>query len=135
MMIFLNDIREEEYESVAGWTKTTSIQKPEAEKFIKILHPFAPHMAQELWSELGNKTFLDFEPWPEYDPTLITEDIFTLVIQVNGKARGTVTASVDITEEKARSLALAEERIQKFLDGKEPKRVIYVPGRLINIVV
>jgi len=105
------------------------------ELFIKILHPFAPHIAQELWEITGNNSILDFEPWPEYDPALIAEDTFTLVIQVNGRVRGSVEARADITEAEARSLALGQEKLESFLGGKEPKRVIYVPGRLVNIVL
>ena len=105
------------------------------EAFVKILYPFAPHAAQELWSLAGHGTFLDREPWPAYDPALVREDKITLVLQVNGKVRATAEADAGIGEDDAKALALGDTKVRNALGGKEPKKAIYVPGKLVNIVV
>ncbi|MDP2598948.1 MAG: class I tRNA ligase family protein, partial [Candidatus Liptonbacteria bacterium] len=124
LMILLNELEKQPLSSVMGH-----------ESFVKILHPFAPHMAQELWELMGNKTILDFEPWPEYDPKLIEEEKFTLVIQVNGKVRDTIEVESDITEERAKEIALASEKVKSFVGNSSPKKIIYIPKKLVNIVV
>jgi leucyl-tRNA synthetase len=103
--------------------------------FLKLLAPFAPHFAEELWHELGHATSVHLEPWPEYDPALVEEKQVTVVVQVNGKTRGEFEASRDIVEADARREALALPGVEKWLGGKEPVRVVYIPGRLINIVI
>ena len=103
---------------------------------IKLLHPFAPHMAQELWSQMGNKTYLDTqELWPKYDPRLIIEETITLVFQVNGKIKDSVKVDAGVTEDAAKAMALENAKIKIVLNGKEPKRVIYIDKKLVNIVV
>ena len=102
--------------------------------FVKLLHPFAPHMAQELWSLMGGTTYLDFEPWPEYDPKLIIEETVTLVFQVNGKIKDSAKVDVAITEDAAKNMALENAKIKIALNGQPPKRVIYVDKKLVNIV-
>jgi leucyl-tRNA synthetase len=106
--------------------------------FLKLLAPFAPHMTEELWQRSkasGKFKSIHLEPWPEYDPKLIKEKTFMLIIQVNGKMRDSVEVPVGITSAKAQSLALASGKVKTFLSEANPKRVIYVPGRLVNIVV
>ncbi len=105
------------------------------EMMIKLIHPFAPHLGQELWAELGHKTFLDFERWPEFNATLISDRVFVLVVQVNGKARDSFEVPVDIREAEAKDLALDREKVRKFIEGKEIKKTIFVAGRLISFVV
>ena len=100
-----------------------------------ILAPFAPHITEELWQKLGNKTSINTQPWPKYDSKLIKEDTFTLVIQVSGRVRDKVEANSDISEEEAEKLALSQDKIKKWLVGKNIKKTIFVPGKLINIVV
>ncbi len=102
---------------------------------LKILSPFAPHLCEELWSVLGNKKTLVYESWPVYNPELIKENEITLAIQINGKLRDTLIVSAEISEDEAKKLALAGEKVQKWLEGKEPKKVIYVKGKLVSIVV
>ena len=111
---------------------------------ISILAPFAPHICEELWSSFAKaskdkqfniKTSIHSRPWPKYDPKLIKEEIITLVIQVNGKVRDKIEVEADISEEKARELAISREKIKKWLKGKKIKKVIFVPGKLINLVV
>jgi len=103
---------------------------------LKILSPFAPHMCEEIWSNLGNKETLSQSAWPKYDEVLARENNLSLVIQVNGKVRDTIDFSTnEITENDARNAALSSLKVLKWLDGKEPKKVVYVPGKLVNIVV
>jgi leucyl-tRNA synthetase len=111
------------------------LSKEELVALIKLAHPFAPHMAQELWSLMGGTTYLDFEPWPEYDPKLIIEETMTLVFQVNGKVRDSARVEAGITEDAAKKLALENAKVKAMLNGQEPKRVIYIEKKLVNIVI
>lgn len=115
--------------------ESKSIGKQDLEAVVKIIHPFAPHMAQELWSRLGHKTILDFEPWPKFDPVLVEEDTFVLVIQVNGRVRDSIEAPVKITEQEAKELALGREKVKSFIGSETPKKVIYVSRKLVSIVI
>ncbi len=124
MMIFMN---------FAG--KLDSMPRAAAEKFLIVLSPFAPHLAEELWVKLGNQQSIFKETWPKYDPKLAHDEMINLVIQVNGKVRDTAKVSVNISEEDAKKIALESEKIKKWLEGKEVKKVIFVKGRLVNIVV
>jgi len=103
--------------------------------FIKLLFPFAPHLAQELWRGLGEKSLLDEQPWPAWDKRLIKEDTFTLVIQVNGKTRGRLKVKIGIAQKEAEKAAKEHPAAAGHLRGKEVKQVIFVPNRLINLVV
>ncbi len=102
---------------------------------IKLLFPFAPHLAQELWERSGNKTLLDNEQWPAWDEKLVTEDEFDLLIQVNGKLRAKTKVHRGISEEQARALVLTNPEIKKWVEAKNIKRVIFVPNRLINFII
>lgn len=102
---------------------------------LKILSPFAPHLCEEVWSVLGNKKTLTIESWPKYDPELTKESTITLAIQINGKVRDELSVSAEIGEEEVKKLSLSSEKVQKWLEGKEPKKVIYVKGKLVSIVV
>ena len=106
------------------------------EKFLLLLAPFAPHLAEEIWREiLGHKKSIFLEKWPKYDPDLIKEEEIELVIQINGKVRDKIKVPADISEEEAQKLALESEKIKKWLAGQKPRRIIFVPGKLFNIVV
>jgi len=94
----------------------------------------APHLAEELWSLLGHADSLAQESWPEADESLLIEEEITLIVQVNGKKRGEIRVPADVTKEIAEERALAVENVQKSLDGRQPKKVILVRGRLVNIV-
>jgi len=102
--------------------------------YCKLLFPFAPHLAQELWSLLGNKTLLDYEKWPKWDSALVTEESFELLIQVNGKLRHKVSVKKGISEAEATVQALAHPEVKKWIGG-QPKKVIFVQDRLINFIV
>ncbi|MGB9613420.1 MAG: leucine--tRNA ligase, partial [Candidatus Margulisiibacteriota bacterium] len=102
---------------------------------LKMLSPFAPHLAEELWHRLGNKGFIYHEPWPKYDPELAKESELTIPIQVNGKLRDTIMVSAEASEEEIKEKALASEKIKNYLAGKQIVRVILVPKKLVNLVV
>ena len=124
MMEFTNDM-----------TKQEKIRPEDFASFVKILAPFAPHFAEEMWEVLGNKNSVTLAPWPQYNPAKIIDETITLAIQVNGKLRDTLDVPADISEEDVRAAVFATEKIQKWLDGKEPKKIIYVKGKLLSIVV
>jgi leucyl-tRNA synthetase len=100
-----------------------------------ILSPFAPHLAEELWHQLGHKDSILKEPWPAHDPALIVEEEITIPVQVNGKLRDTITVPADANEEKIKEAALATERVKPYTSGKQIVKVILVPKKLINFVV
>ncbi|MDO8467113.1 MAG: leucine--tRNA ligase [bacterium] len=104
-------------------------------EFVKLLAPFAPHLAQELWQRLGNKTLLDNETWPKWDSKLIQEDNFELIVQVNGKMRDKFSTAKGISQSEAEGLALARDGVKKWIAGGQPKKVIFVKDRLINFLV
>jgi leucyl-tRNA synthetase len=103
--------------------------------FAKLISPFAPHLAEEIWSQLGHKKSIFTEKWPEFDKNLVKDETIELVVQINGKLRDKISVPADISEDEARSQALASEKVKMFLGDQEPKKVIFVKGRLINIVV
>ncbi len=105
------------------------------ETLVLILSPFAPHLGEELWQRLGHRDTLAYEPWPAYDPALTVDEMATVAVQVNGKLRGTVTLPTGATQDEARAAALAEPSVARHLDGHEIRKVIYVPNRLVNLVV
>jgi leucyl-tRNA synthetase len=111
------------------------ISKNDWKIFLKLLFPFAPHLTEELWAELGHKKSIQLEQWPKYDPELIKEEKVSVAVQVNGKHRATIELPVNAGEDAAKLQALKEENVAKYLDGKTVRKVIYVPGKIINFVV
>ncbi len=105
------------------------------EMLLLLMAPATPHIAEELWSRLEMPYSIHNQTWPEFDAELAKEDEITLVVQVNGKVRDKLTVAADISEEQARKLALESEGAKRFMEGKQPREVIVVPGRLVNIVV
>jgi leucyl-tRNA synthetase len=102
---------------------------------LELLAPMAPHISEELWSATGHQDSVHDQSWPQYDPLLIVDDRLTVVVQVNGKVRDKLEVTSDISEEELQSLAWKSAKVQAASDGHDPKKVIYVPGRLINFVV
>jgi leucyl-tRNA synthetase len=118
------------------WSEKDSVlSKKDAENFLKILAPFCPHTTEELWSKLGHKTSIFKEKWPQYDEKLIKKDTIELIIQINGKVRDKIEVSAEISKEEAEKLALNSEKIKTWLKNQKPKVVIFVKGKLINIVI
>ncbi|MGE5554455.1 MAG: leucine--tRNA ligase [Betaproteobacteria bacterium] len=106
-----------------------------AENLVKLLAPFAPHIAEELWEALGHRTSVHLESWPSYDPAALTADEVEIVVQVNGKVRDRITVPTDLDQEALRAAALASARIREFTAGKTLVNVVVVPGKLVNVVV
>lgn len=103
--------------------------------FLKVLSPFAPHLAEELWSRLGAEGLICHQDWPAYDPALIVDETINVVVQVMGKKRDVLQVDAGADRATLEELALASEKARRFMDGKAPRKVIVVPGRLVNIVV
>jgi leucyl-tRNA synthetase len=102
---------------------------------VSLLNPIAPHITEELWELLGEKGYLSVAPWPTYDPEKLQESVVEIVVQVNGKVRGKVVVPRGMREEEVLRRALEDERIRQWLNGKPVKKHIYVPDKLVNIVV
>jgi len=122
MMTFLNEAEK-------------GISHAQFDTFLKLLAPFAPHMAEELWRMRAHKTSIHLEKWPKYNPKRIASSVATIAIQVNGKVRGTVSVSADAHESQVVAAAQADESVRRHLEGKIIRRTIYVPGKVLNIVV
>ena len=100
-----------------------------------ILSPFAPHLAEEMWSRLGHAESLAYEPWPAWDEDILREDEIEVPVQVNGKLRGRIRVAADAPEADIIAAALACPEAASFLAGKEIKKKIYIPRRMVNLVV
>jgi leucyl-tRNA synthetase len=102
---------------------------------VLLLAPFAPYLAHELWEHMGEKSNLLKAPWPTYEAALAKEDEIEIPVQVNGKLRSKVVVAAGTSDDKVRELALADEKVKVFTDGKQIVKAIIVPGKLVNIVV
>jgi len=105
------------------------------ETLVILLFPFAPHIAEEMWSKLGHKKSLMRVEWPSYDRNLIQEEVVTIVVQVNGKLRAWITIPLGAPEDKVKEEALKSDKILRYIQGRDIKRIVVVPDRLVNIVV
>jgi leucyl-tRNA synthetase len=124
LMVFVRDV-----------AKDAPPARDAAVDFVKLLSPLAPHVAEELWEKLGHAESIAYAPWPEADAALLRADTVTIALQVNGKRRGEVVVRADADDDAVRAAALANENVVKHLEGKQPRRVIVVKGRLVNVVV
>ena len=122
-----------EYKNHGGWD--TEEWNEAVDIYLRIMAPVTPHIAEELWERLGKPYSVHTQDWPAVDEAATREEVLTLVLQVNGKLRDKIEVPVGISKEKAQEAALQSENVQNFIAGKTPKKVIYVPGRLVNIVV
>ncbi|MBI5222698.1 MAG: leucine--tRNA ligase [Candidatus Magasanikbacteria bacterium] len=125
MMILVNEMSKHEY----------PIFNIQYQTLLQLLSPFAPHICEELWSALGNKKSIFLSDWPKYDVNKLAFDTMKLAVQVNGKVRATIEVPTDSNEEEIKFSALVDENVKKWLNGKEPRKIIYVKGRLISVVV
>ena len=121
-------------ECLNAMEKEEGVSKKTFETFLLLLAPYAPHVAEELWERLGNTSLISRSAWPEFDASLVVEKTISIAVQVNGKVRGELSVDPVATQEEVERAARALENVEKFLDGKTEKKVIYVPGRLINFV-
>ncbi len=112
-----------------------AVLKAAALAAVKLISPMAPHLAQELWEELGGEGLVMDEPWPSYDEAALVKQTKLVVVQVGGKVRAKLNLPAEAGDEELKAAALADERVKKFIAGKEVKRVIVVKGKLVNIVV
>jgi len=124
MMIFVNEA-----------TTAETLPKDTIKTFLRLLSPYAPHLCEELWQRLGEPDLIAHAEWPSYDEALCIDDTITVVIQINGKKRDELNVAKDTSKEELEAMALASERTTKYMDGKPAKKIIVVPGRLVNIVV
>ena len=119
---------------------TNAIYQYKADKnvffsLITMISPIAPHFSEELWQGIGNKESIFKSKWPEYDPKMLIEDIVEIVIQINGKVRLKLNIPVDIAEERLKAMVISDEKIQSWIQGKSIRNFIYVPRKLVNIVI
>ncbi len=124
MMVFVNEA-----------TRAEAIPRPWFEMFVKILSPFAPHLAEEIWQRLGYTTTISYEPWPVHEEAKLLRDTIKIGVQVSGKLRSEIEVPADATQEAVIAMAKADDKIQPFIADKAIKREIYVKGRLVNLVV
>lgn len=130
LMELYNEMTKARQQGAAGtpaWSEAQSI-------YLRMLAPIAPHISEELWARLGKPYSIHTQPWPEVDEAAAEEQQITLVVQVNGKVRDRITVSAGISQEEARAAALASQIVQRLLNGKAPRQVIVVPGKLVNVV-
>jgi leucyl-tRNA synthetase len=120
-----------------AWQDGGSLSEDDAAKFLQILAPFAPFITEELWAKLGNQFSIHISLWPKYEPELIAAEEVTLVVQVNGKVRDqiVVQSSKSKVQSEIEKLARQSEKVQKYLEGQTIKKIVFVPGKLINFVV
>ena len=129
LLNFMYQARENGAAGTPAWAEALDL-------YLRMMAPVTPHIAEELWAEvLGNSYSIHTQPWPEADEEAAKADEITLIVQVNGKLRDRILVSADVSEMDARQIALASEAAQNFMEGKPPRKVIYIPGRLVNIVV
>ena len=123
LMVFINDCY-----------KAETIYQPYAEGFVKMLAPIAPHIGEELWDRLGNEDTITYQPWPTYDESLLVDSEVEIVVQVNGKVRAKLNIPKDTSKDEMEALALKDENVKLSIEGKDIKKVIAVPQKLVNIV-
>ncbi len=129
-MELLNEMqkyRQENPGSSKAWDETVDV-------YLRMLAPVATHISEEIWANLGKPYSIHTQKWPTVDEAAAADESITLVLQVNGKVRDRLVVPVSVTEADAKAAALANEAIKRALDGRTPKQVIYVPGRLVNVV-
>lgn len=130
-MELLNSINRFDDDSDAG----RAVVREALEAVVLMLSPMVPHICHELWAVLGHKTALIDVPWPTADDTALERDLVEVVVQVNGKLRGRISVAVDADNDAVSEQALADHNVQRFVADKEVRKIIVVPGRLVNIVV
>jgi leucyl-tRNA synthetase len=106
-----------------------------SESFILLLAPMAPHVTEEIWRALGHNSSVHLEAWPKFDPTLTRDEMVTVVVQVNGKVRDRLDVPAGTSEDDVRALALKSEPVTRHLDGKPPKKFIFIKDKMLSIVV
>ncbi len=134
LMEFYNQVKKDK-DILKQSQKGRAVLKESLESLILLLSPFAPHLCEELWEKTGHKTYLFRTSWPSFDSKLASEGRVTVVVQVNGKLRDKFEAERDLAEEEIKEQALGLDRIKSIMGNKEPKKIIYVQNKLVNIVI
>jgi leucyl-tRNA synthetase len=116
-------------------TKLDATPREVAEPMVIMLSPLVPHIAEELWRALGHDDTITYVAFPEADPALLVDDMIEVPVQVNGKVRGRIDVAADASPDVIEATALADDKIAAIVDGATPKKVIVVPGRMVNIVL
>ena len=124
MMVFINECYKE-----------TTLNRVMMTGFVKLLSPFAPHLAEELWEKLGQSTTLLYESWPEFDPDMVVEDIIEYPVQINGKVRFKLEIAADADEDSIKEALMEHERLPMYTEGKTIVKTIIIPKRIITLVV
>jgi leucyl-tRNA synthetase len=135
IMELFNELSAAAQKSTADEPAPKALLQEGLNTIVLLLAPFVPHVASELWHEMGHKQRLDQMSWPTYVPEALKEEELLIVIQVNGKVRGKISVPADTTERQIEAVALADPKVAAVLDGKQVRRMVHVPRRLINIVV
>ena len=120
---------------INAWKDSPGIPKEDFSTFLKLLAPFAPHVAEELWEILGKPMSIFYEEWPRPKAEFLKTDEVTVVIQINGKKREAISLPLGVSEEAVRKAVLANPRVVKYTKGKVIRRWVYIPGKIVNIVV
>jgi len=123
LMVFINDAY-----------KVDVLPKQYVEGFVKLLAPICPHTTEELWSKLGHEDTISYEAWPAFDEAKLVDDEVEIVVQINGKVRAKVNVPAEASREELQDIAMANEDVKEFIEGKTVRKVIAVPGKLVNIV-
>jgi leucyl-tRNA synthetase len=123
MMVFVN-----------AATQAELLPRETVTAFLRVLSPYAPHITEELWERLGETGLLAHATWPVHDEALCIDETCTIVVQVNGRVRASLEVPLDMAKDDLETMAVADARVQKHIDGKTVARVIVVPGRLVNVV-
>ena len=131
LMEFTNALQKAKGTAVYG----TEAWEEAIETLLLLLAPCCPHIAEELWSRIGKPYSVHQQSWPEFKAELAVEEVITLIVQINGKVRARIEVAADIGEEEAKATALADENIQRHIGDKKVRKIVYVPGRLVNVVV
>ncbi|WP_017444584.1 leucine--tRNA ligase [Gayadomonas joobiniege] len=130
VMEFMNQVSKFKVESA----QDTALMQEALENLVLLLNPIIPHACHQMWQALGQKTAIETAPWPSADQAALVEDEKLIVVQVNGKVRSKITVAADAAQADVQTFALADENVARFIDGKTVRKVIYVPGKLLNIV-
>jgi leucyl-tRNA synthetase len=123
LMVLFNDL-----------SKLPQVNKETFNTFLKLLHPFAPHLTEEIWQQQGHEGFLVKCAWPKANESLMQDDTQDIGVQVNGKVRDRILVPVGASREETEKMALSSEKVQRALEGFEIKKIIVVPGRMVSVV-
>ena len=123
MMIFMNEVY-----------RVNKISREQAEGFVKLFYPIAPHIGEEMWNILGHDDTIAFENWPTYDESKLVKSTVKMAVSVNGKLRDTIEVDVDLADDKVQEIALASEAVKRHIEGKSIKKIIVVKNKIVNIV-